>query len=112
MHRPVLLAITLLLSACAAAPHASPTRADIEARGAALAQSQCSSCHAIGHSGDSPAPEAPPFRTLSRHYRVATLEQALTQGISAGHPAMPTFQYAPADVDAIVAYLQSIQDPS
>ena len=80
------------------------------ARGQAIAQSHCSSCHAVSVSGESPAPEAPPFRTLSHNYRVETLEEALAEGISVGHPAMPQFEFAPDDVDALVAYLQSVQE--
>ena len=57
-----------------------------------------------------PAPEAPPFRTLSRNYRVDTLEEALAEGISVGHPAMPQFQFPPEDVNALVTYLQSVQE--
>lgn len=80
------------------------------ARGQAIAETNCGSCHAVGTSGESPAPEAPPFRTLSRNYRVDTLEEALAEGISVGHPAMPQFAFEPEDVDALVAYLQSIQE--
>jgi mono/diheme cytochrome c family protein len=96
-----------LLAACAShAPDASR-----EERGLALAEQHCSTCHAVGRAGDSPAPEAPPFRRLSENYRVDSLEEALAEGISVGHPAMPQFQFAPEDVDALVAYLQSIQKP-
>jgi len=83
-----------------------------EERGRAIAQQNCSSCHAIGATGESTAPEAPPFRTLSANYRVETLEEALAEGISVGHPAMPQFEFAPDDVDALIAYLQSIQPPA
>jgi mono/diheme cytochrome c family protein len=110
MTRLALLAAAMLLGACAGTHPTTPTRAEIEARGAVLAQNQCSACHAVGRTGDSPAPEAPPFRALSPQYRVATLEQALKEGISAGHPAMPTFHYTTADADALIAYLQSIQE--
>ncbi len=80
-------------------------------RGRQLAQTHCSSCHAIGVEGESPAPEAPLFRRLSQNYRVDALEEALAEGISVGHPAMPQFRFAPDDVDALVAYLSSIQEP-
>lgn len=79
-------------------------------RGQTIAETNCGSCHAVSAVGDSPAPEAPPFRTLSRNYRVDTLEEALAEGISVGHPAMPQFAFAPDDVDALVAYLQSMQE--
>ncbi|ANP48074.1 hypothetical protein ATE48_13060 [Candidatus Viadribacter manganicus] len=80
------------------------------ARGQTLVEQHCSTCHATGRIGDSPAPEAPPFRKLSQNYRVDALEEAFAEGISVGHPAMPQFAFAPDDVSALVAYLQSIQD--
>ncbi len=101
-------AAVLLLAACAT-PDRDPTTAPAN-RGAAIAEANCSSCHAVGRSGDSPAPEAPPFRRLSQHYRVADLQEAFGEGISVGHPAMPQFAFAPEDVDALILYLESIQD--
>ena len=107
--------IILLASACFAAAcatqHSTYERPAI-ARGHEIAQTNCSSCHAVERSGESPFPEAPPFRTLSTNYRVDSLEEALAEGISVGHPAMPEFQFASDDVHALVAYLQSIQDPN
>jgi hypothetical protein len=41
---------------------------------------------------------------------VANLEEALAEGISVGHPAMPQFQFSPEDADALIAYLESIQE--
>lgn len=107
MKRVLLIAALISISGCASqAQTAQPTP---EARGQALVQSNCGTCHAVGVSDQSPAPEAPAFRTLSENYRVADLEEALAEGISVGHPAMPQFQFEPEDVDAIIAYLQSIQ---
>jgi mono/diheme cytochrome c family protein len=100
-----LLLATAMLSACVTAKE----QQRIE-RGHAIAAANCSSCHAIGAVGDSPAPEAPPFRTLSRNYRVADLEEALAEGISTGHPAMPQFEFSADDAHALVVYLQSIQE--
>jgi len=108
MKTLIALAALVALSACAAQENAP--RAQVEQRGLAIAQTNCGSCHAVGRSGDSTAPEAPPFRRLSENYRVANLEEALAEGISVGHPAMPQFEFSPEDVDALVAYLQSIQD--
>lgn len=107
MLRLVLPILTLVLAACATeAPQSS---SETRERGRELAAANCSSCHAVGATGESPAPEAPPFRELSRNYRVDALEEALAEGISVGHPAMPQFEFAPEDVSAIVQYLQSIQ---
>lgn len=102
----VLLASVCFATACAT----QPSERSAIARGREIAQTNCSTCHAVGRSGESPFPEAPPFRALSTNYRVASLEEALAEGISVGHPAMPEFQFAPDDVHALVAYLQSVQD--
>ena len=106
----ILLAAAALATLAACATGEDERAGAREARGQEIAQTRCGSCHAIGTSGESAAPEAPPFRTLSRNYRVDTLEEALAEGISVGHPAMPQFAFAPEDVDALVAYLQSIQE--
>lgn len=106
----LLLAAALVLFAGACASPGQVSAAAPVDRGAAIAEANCSSCHTVGRSGDSAAPEAPPFRRLSQHYRVADLEEALGEGISVGHPAMPQFAFAPEDVDALILYLDSIQD--
>lgn len=105
--RGLIAAALLLMSAACASP--SSTRPSQEVRGRALAVQFCSSCHAVGRTGASRAPEAPPFRTLSRNYRVDMLQEALAEGISVGHPAMPEFQFSPSDVDALIGYLETIQ---
>ncbi|MEZ5961409.1 MAG: cytochrome c [Hyphomonadaceae bacterium] len=102
-----LLAVALVAACASHEPLSAPAE-----RGRMIAQQNCSSCHAIGAAGESSAPEAPPFRTLSANYRVGTLEEALAEGISVGHPAMPQFEFPPEDVDALIAYLESIQQPA
>lgn len=79
-------------------------------KGEVLIRDNCSRCHAIGRTGDSPKAEAPPFRTLSSKYPIENLAESLAEGIVSGHPEMPIFVFKPHDVDAIIAYLQSIQD--
>lgn len=110
MRRLIIPIASLLISACAATPPSALTAR--EERGRQIAEQNCSVCHAIGAQGESPAPEAPPFRTLSANYRVSNLEEALAEGISVGHPAMPQFQFEPDDVDALISYLQTIQETS
>jgi cytochrome c len=83
-----------------------------ESRGQALVRANCSLCHAVERTGDSPAPQAPPFRTLSQNYPVSNLEEALVEGISVGHPTMPQFEFTSQDAHAVVLYLQTIQDPA
>jgi cytochrome c len=78
-------------------------------RGEALLTANCARCHAVGRSGASAHPEAPPFRTLSRKYKIEGLAEALAEGIFTGHPDMPEFIFEPDEVGAIIDYLQSIQ---
>lgn len=113
----------LSLAACAAPPPSTPAQSlapsaakaptepqgQLIARGKQLAEMMCASCHAIGASGDSPAAEAPPFRTLSQLYPIEQLEEAMAEGILTGHPMMPNFQFTEGQIDALTAYLRSIQ---
>jgi cytochrome c len=78
--------------------------------GEILLAKDCSRCHAIASTGQSQHPQAPPFRTLGKRYPIEFLEEALGEGIISGHPDMPEFEFAPADVGAIIAYLKSIQE--
>jgi cytochrome c len=78
-------------------------------RGQTFAQTNCSQCHAIGRFGESPIPEAPPFRTLHTRYPVEDLAEAFAEGITTGHPSMPQFQLDPAQINDLLAYLTSIQ---
>jgi cytochrome c len=55
-------------------------------RGRAFAQANCARCHAIGPSGESPLPKAPPFRTLHERYPVEDLMESFAEGIRTGHP--------------------------
>ncbi|MGH6803205.1 MAG: c-type cytochrome [Methyloceanibacter sp.] len=103
-----LIAASLLL--LLGAPQAWAAEKDLTAKGGGLVRKDCSSCHAIGKEGDSPHPDAPPFRTLSSKYPVTDLAESLAEGIVSGHPDMPVFVFEPTDVEAIIEYLQSIQD--
>jgi len=78
-------------------------------RGEELLTRECSRCHAVGRTGESPHKEAPAFRTLGQRYPIEALEEALGEGIMSGHPDMPEFTFDADDVGAIIAYLKSIQ---
>jgi len=96
-----LLALPLMVVNSAAA-----AEKDLATKGEAIVRESCSRCHAIGKEGDSPQPPAPPFRTLSSKYPV----EDLPEGIVSGHPDMPIFVFSPQDVEAIIDYLESIQE--
>jgi len=78
-------------------------------RGRSIAQANCSPCHAIGRTGESPVDAAPPFRNLHERYPVEELSEALAEGITTGHPAMPEFQFDPGQIGDFIAYLKSLE---
>jgi cytochrome c len=101
--------VTLLWIAIAMGSTAVVAQSGRVQRGQTFAQTNCSQCHAIGRVGDSPMPEAPPFRTLHTRYPIEDLVEAFAEGITTGHPSMPQFQLDPAQINDLIAYLNSIQ---
>ncbi|CCE05410.1 conserved exported hypothetical protein [Bradyrhizobium sp. STM 3843] len=97
----------LLLAMTSSASHALDGE---QSRGKALLQTLCSRCHAVGQTGTSPHPDAPPFRSFGddKLYDEDFAER-LQAGLSTIHPDMPTFQFNRADAEAVVNYLKAIQ---
>lgn len=103
MLLPMLLLATLI--------GATPTAAGDAALGHDLAAQHCSRCHNIGpDTSASPETNAPPFATLGRDWPVSALQEALAEGILVAHadPPMPEFEFTPAQVDALIAYLETL----
>ncbi len=94
---------------CVLASLCLSSHADDLKQGEALLTRDCSRCHAVGPTGNSPRADAPAFRTLSSRYPIESLEEALGEGIMSGHPDMPEFKYDAGDVGDIIDYLKSIQ---
>jgi cytochrome c len=78
-------------------------------RGKAIAQAKCSYCHSIDRVSRSRRAAAPPFRTLHKQYPVETLEDALAEGMSTGHPQMPEFRLDPHQVGDFISFLKSLE---
>ena len=81
---------------------------ELEAYGRRLVEANCAQCHAIGLEGASAHLDAPALRDLSGRYPIDALEEAFAEGIYVGHPDMPEFEATPEQIDAILAYIQSI----
>ncbi len=79
-----------------------------EERGRAMAEQHCSRCHAIGREDESRLPNAPPLRELPQRYPVENLEEAFAEGIVTAHPAMPQFSFEPPQIEALLAYIDSL----
>lgn len=88
---------------------AEPTSEAKAQQGLAILQKNCARCHALGLTGTSPHPQAPPFRDVVKRYPVEDLEESLAEGIVSGHPDMPEFTFDADQIDAIVAYLNDLK---
>jgi mono/diheme cytochrome c family protein len=90
----------------------SARAADPVAQGRALAEENCAGCHAIAGPGPGPVAEAPPFSGFARKWPLEDLAEAFAEGIMVGHPtvAMPEFVFSAAEIEALLAYLGSVQE--
>jgi tetratricopeptide (TPR) repeat protein len=73
-----------------------------------LAEKYCSNCHAVGVRGRSTNGKAPEFRNLTGRHTLLALREPITRGIAAPHDEMPRYAISDAQVDAIVAYINSL----
>ena len=86
------------------------TAAEAAARGQRLASSACAGCHAVGPTGASPLPAAPPFREIVHRVPLDQLEQRFAEGLVTAHPAMPAFVFRASEIDDLVAWLETLED--
>ena len=104
--------MTIALCLAAAIATASSGSETSVSRGRDLAESRCSSCHAVGVTGASPNPAAPAFRNLGRRYPLANLEEAFAEGAYVGHTEMPSFTLDALEVSDLVDYLNALTLPA
>ncbi|MEQ1752712.1 MAG: c-type cytochrome [Micropepsaceae bacterium] len=77
--------------------------------GKGVAEGNCSACHAVETTGQSPNPKAPLFRTILKRYNPEMLASELVEGMRVTHDPMPQFRFRPDAADDLIAYLRSIQ---
>lgn len=77
--------------------------------GRTLVDANCAKCHAVGPAGESSNPKAPAFRRLHALHPMQSLREPLARGVAAPHDEMPKFRLADADIDKIVAYINSLE---
>lgn len=80
-----------------------------QARAKAMLENLCGSCHAVGRTGKSPNPLAPPFRSFGEKLYDTDMVQRLQDGLTTVHKEMPTFRFSREEAGAAVSYLRSIQ---
>jgi len=105
------LAVTLMLLGISVGFAEENAPSDLEQRGGVLAERMCAECHAVGERDRSRHVGAPAFRALDRRLDLDSFMGRLREGLTVGHPDMPTFRFTREDAGAFVRYLRSIQAP-
>jgi tetratricopeptide (TPR) repeat protein len=77
-------------------------------RGRTLVEINCGQCHGLGPSGVSANANAPAFHELRKRYQMLALRAPITRGIATPHDEMPPFRPTDEELDAIVAYINSL----
>lgn len=103
------LIFALAATLCVAAGTGSDRQSLLQ-QGAAIAEAKCSICHAVGPTGDSPARANldTPFHRLHERYPIPMLVEAAATGIISGHDEMPGFVFAMDEIEALLAYIDSL----
>jgi cytochrome c len=103
--------LLILAAAFLATSTTAPLAKGSPVRGRAIAEKNCQKCHAVGRTGLSRNPKSPPFRTLAQRYPLRDLEESFGEGVMVGHdgPEMPVFEFEPAQIEDLTAYLRTIQ---
>jgi mono/diheme cytochrome c family protein len=108
MIKPAFLLTAICALPLAACASMSPQSAQ-SARGLALAEARCASCHAVTAGDLSANPEAPAFAAIANQRELSrgTLRAFLRD--SHNFPAAMNFTLRPADVDDLAAYMVTLQ---
>lgn len=75
--------------------------------GQAIAEKLCARCHAIISGQKSKHGLAPTFPAIANRYSVWGLQEALAEGIIVGHADMPKFAFSPAEINNLLAYMDT-----
>lgn len=78
--------------------------------GREIVEEHCVSCHGIGNNDDSPRTDAPVLRSVLANRDIESLRADFREGIHVGADDMPDFDFGPLGTDAVIAYIESIQD--
>jgi len=85
------------------------SNAALIAKGHTIVQRQCARCHGIAPTDTSPLEQAPPLARIAERYPIEQLAEAFAEGIAVGHNEMPPFELQPREIDALLAYLDSLE---
>ena len=105
--RNVFAYLALLLMTVGGAFAANTSGSAIDGR-VVLEKKDCSRCHSIEATGESPLKGAPPLREIYLKYPIEQLEYGFAEGMGSKHREMPQIQFSTEEVSAVLNYLGSI----
>ena len=79
--------------------------------GRMIAEQNCTSCHTLATTGESPRADAPAMRTVFSQNNPISLADDFREHIHVGDPDMPDFDFNVKETESLIAYLGSIQEP-
>jgi len=92
---------------CLATGSAQAQKSGDAMRGAALAESWCSTCHIIDNKGAGTSIDpATPFPVIANDPKKTPIK--LQQWLSTSHPQMPNFNLGRRDIVDLIAYIRSL----
>lgn len=100
------VAIVALVALAAGSAVAAKRDPQVE-RGREMARRVCAACHAVEPGRESPVPKAAPFASREMQH-VAGLEGRLATLTREGHHGMPPQPLTAEDVQALLAYIESL----
>lgn len=77
--------------------------------GQRLSAINCTRCHNIEASGESPLTDAPPFRELAKNYSLEELTDGFMEGLAVRHPLMPDWDVTEPQAGALTAFIMSLK---
>lgn len=78
-------------------------------QGRKLSEINCTRCHNIEASGESPLTDAPPFRELAKNYTPEELTDGFMEGLAVRHPLMPDWEVTEPQAEALTTYIMSLK---
>ena len=110
MKTAITIALAAFTAGCAATSFEGPygVQPAAVARGEALAEQRCGSCHALGPTASSSFEGAPPFRDMRFNYNAISYARATSQWHS-GLGIMPPETLSDQEIGYIGAYVRSLR---
>jgi mono/diheme cytochrome c family protein len=106
LRAPLFLSAMLIIAGTL--PAASQDSAAMIAEGKRLAEINCTRCHNIEATGESPLTDAPPFREIARNYDEPELVDGFMEGLAVRHPLMPDWEVTEPQAAALAAFVMSL----